>query len=503
MTVCAAVALLCAWPAWTDLLTDPRLAMLVSAVAHAQTQRPAKRPASAPAVVAVKTNIPYLDAKPILETLREDLLPAELQAKTPAEIASAWPGWVSQRDAQIRGRLERGDQDSIVNLLLFGVTFTKQPRTRAHDILTLASQARSAEIVQGRIVQGRIADMVAGIASPGTNERLQFARQVIEHKGIDPRTPAGKSQVRRYLDEGITRVFAEYEAYSHAPSPEQSVRFGDRGLSSDTSISSDFAIEQALAAIKSGGMLGAGSVRRVAIVGPGLDFTDKREGYDFYPQQALQPFAVIDSLIRLGLARRDDLRMTTFDLSPRINQHLEAARQRARAGGAYVLQLPRETDVHWNPDKVTYWERYGDRIGEETKAVAAPLGAGSIQVRAVRVPPAVVMAIIPHDLNIVLQRLERLPPQRAGVRAGDPGVTADERFDLIIATNILIYYDVFEQSLALANVAKMLRPGGFFLANNNPTFIPPTTPMDSVGFSDVVYSNQLNDKDRIVWYRRR
>ncbi len=194
-------------------------------------------------------------------------------------------------------------------------------------------------------------------------------------------------------------------------------------------------------------------------------------------------------MIRLGLARRDDLRVTTFDLSLRINQHLEAARERARAGGAYVLQLPLEADLHLNPDLVTYWKRFGDRIGEEAKAVSLPLGVGSVQLRAVRVPPAVVMAMTPRDVNIVLQRLEPL--------------AADERFDLVIATNILIYYDVFEQSLALANVAKMLRPGGFFLSNNNPTFILPTTPMDEIGYTDVVYSDQLNDKDRLVWCRRR
>jgi chemotaxis methyl-accepting protein methylase len=39
---------------------------------------------------------------------------------------------------------------------------------------------------------------------------------------------------------------------------------------------------------------------------------------------------------------------------------------------------------------------------------------------------------------------------------------ATERFDLIIATNIFIYYDVFEQSLAMLNVERMLRPGAFY-----------------------------------------
>src|SRR5207253_6578556 len=101
--------------------------------------------------------------------------------------------------------------------------------------------------------------------------------------------------------------------------------FRERGLSSDTSILVDFAVDQVLGVTKDEGMLTAGSVRRVAIIGPGLDFINKNYGYDFYPEQTIQPFAVIDSVIRLGLATRGDLTVTTFDLSPRVNQHLDAA----------------------------------------------------------------------------------------------------------------------------------------------------------------------------------
>src|SRR4029453_14635319 len=65
------------------------------------------------------TTIPYADARPILERLRSSL-PPEPAAKTTAELESAWPEWVSRRDADIRARVERGDEDSIINLLLFG-----------------------------------------------------------------------------------------------------------------------------------------------------------------------------------------------------------------------------------------------------------------------------------------------------------------------------------------------------------------------------------------------
>src|SRR5690349_14534531 len=90
---------------------------------------------------------------------------------------------------------------------------------------------------------------------------------------------------------------------------------------------------------------------------------------------------------------------------------------------------------------VSYWRQLGDRIGVSVPALAPPRGADGVQVRAISVRPAVVNAIQPRDVNIVLER------------------TDDEPFDLIIATNILVYYDAFEQALALTNVGHLLRPG--------------------------------------------
>jgi hypothetical protein len=265
---------------------------------------------------------------------------------------------------------------------------------------------------------------------------------------------------------------------------ERSKLFRDRGLSSDTSLMPNFAIEKSLGSMKSKGLLAAGAVRRVAIIGPGLDFTDKQDGYDFYPQQTTQPFAIIDSMLRLGLARPGNLRVTTLDLSARINDHLRSARARAAQGISYVVQLPR--DSRWKPELADYWEKFGDRIGDTTTPVAAPSALGDMKVRAVKIRSAVVSLISPEDLNVVLQRLE-LPP--------------DERFDLMIATNILVYYDVFEQSLALANIEKMLRPGGFLLSNNALLELPGSN-MHSVDYETVVYSDRANDGDHIVWYQR-
>ena len=466
------------------------LAVAVSTLTAPLWARPGA--ATLPLDAETKLQIPYADARPILEALRPNL-PSELATTTPAELESAWPGWVSRRDVEIRRRLEQGDEDSLFNLLLFGTSFTRLPRA-LNDSSKIGGRQRGAEIVRGRI-----ADMVAGIASPGANERLLFARELIVRHGIDPATPPGKEQVRLYLLGIMKRVVGEVEDYARTIKSARSVTdamveavarstlFHARGLSSDTSIRADFAIDQALETIASRGMLGKGSVRRAAVIGPGLDFTDKAEGYDFYPPQTTQPFSLIDSLRRLGLADAEGLRLTTFDLSPRINGHLEAARRRASTGGGYVVVLPHDRDVNWRAGLLQFWKGFGITIGEGTTAPSPPAGV-SVDMRAVAVRPDIVMSIEPRDVNVVLERLA--PP------------AADRAFDLIVATNIFVYYDAFEQSLALANVASMLRPGGLLLSNDVLLELP-TTPIRSAGYSTVTYTDRSDDSDHVVWYQRR
>lgn len=210
----------------------------------------------------------------------------------------------------------------------------------------------------------------------------------------------------------------------------------------------------------------------MAVVGPGLDFADKQEGLDVYPVQTIQPFAGVDSPLRLGLSRADAIQVSTYDLSPRVNERL-------------AFQLPRDAAQRWAPGLVAYWERFGDRVGEAVAPVAPPPGLGQVQLRAGGLRPAVVRTVTPSDLNVVLERPAPL--------------TEDGRVDLVIATNILIYYDVFEQSLALANIASMLRPGGLLLTNT-PLFELPVTPMSLAGETRVAYTE--TGEDWIAWYRR-
>jgi hypothetical protein len=428
-----------------------------------------------------RLNIPYADARPIVDTLRADLIPAELRSLAPAQREAMWPEWVSRRDADIRARLAAGDEDSVITFLLFGVSFTRQPRYS----FAAAPAQRAPEIVAAdRIVQGRIRDLAARVAAPGTNERLQFARRVIERHGIDVTTAAGRQDAERVLRDALRRMVADYDTYFRDSSPGAGT-LRNRGLSSDTSIYAAFAIDAALKDIAAMGVLRPATVRRVAVVGPGLDFADKQEGYDFYPLQTIQPFAVIDSLRARKLAAADGMQMTTYDLNPRVNDHIEAARQRARRGTGYTVQLPRNPTERWQRDLVSYWTRFGEAVGERAAPVAAPPAAGRVDVRAVRIRPDVVQTITPRDLNIILQRPDPLPD--------------GERFDVVIATNILIYYDVFEQSLAAANIARMLHSGGVLLTNN-PLSESPAIPLRQLGETKATYTE--SGFDSVTWYQR-
>jgi len=477
--------------------TTSRIAALVLAVpvaagvaldaAQSQTRLALQQP---PAATLVKTTIPFEEARPILEALRRDLLPPEMQDKTVDERRRSWPGWIADHDAEIRQRVDRGDDDSLANLLLFGTTFLRGPYD---DVVSKADQERTR--IPGRDEQGverRIDAMVAAIASSDDDERLQFARSVVERAGINPATAEGRLETRRYLAAIIQRMTSERDRYEQERTDrpldfaKQSTLFSDRGLSSDTSMLPNFAIDRTLAAIKAKNALGAATVRRVAVIGPGLDFMNKKGGYDFYPPQMLQPFAVVGSLRRLEFAAAD-MALITFDLSRRVNRHLELARQRAKAGGAYVMRLARDLDEPWNQELIAYWNQFGDGIGAPASAMV-PGGVKNVDARAVRVSPATVLSIVPQDLNIVVERLDAPP--------------AGAVFDLIIGTNVFIYYDVFEQSLALANVSSMLRAGGLFLSNDFLNLLP-TIPLNTVGYTDVGYSpTAAGSGDRVFWYQR-
>jgi hypothetical protein len=336
-----------------------------------------------------------------------------------------------------------------VNLMLYGTSFTRHRRATLDAV-----DAGLAEVMDGRLQ-----DLVAAVEAPAGDPRIAFARRVIERQGLTV-GPGSREPVRRYLLALRSRALADNERYASraasaraAGESEQraahATLYRDRGLSTDTSLRVDFALEQALAAVRAR-QAPAGRVERAAVVGPGLDFVDKAQGYDFYPVQMIQPFALADSLMRAGLADRPAI--TAFDVSPRVLDHLREARWRARQGAAYRWNLVLERNspaLEVDPEFAAYWRRAGDRLGVEAPSAVPPQLPG-VQARAVAIRPEAVLRVEGVDLNIVIDRFR---------------TTAGRPFDLVLATNVLVYYEPFEQALAVSNMAGMLREGGLLLTN--------------------------------------
>jgi hypothetical protein len=436
----------------------------------------------------------YASVKPVLDE-SSDRLPAEL--RDPNE--TKWRAWSQREDKAIRARLRQGDLDSMVNLLLYGTSFTKQPRIKVEN-LTEASRAGT--------LRSRVEDLVAGVRSPGDNERLSFLNVLLRSQGIDTSDPGATGvfiynnllrviqemetlakrgeEAKRLIHPNVDQPYVDQPDAAPDPAAIFSWRSGllrDRGVSLDTSIFPNFSIEQALRDLKNRGVLREGQVARVAVIGPGLDFSDKNEAfsYDYYPQQTLQPFALYDSLLRLGLARANGVSMSIFDISSRVIDHIQRARGRARMNTGYVIQVPRAAADPWPADLKAYWHLLGDRVGAEVAPIRPPEKFQALETRAVRIRPDVVLMCQPVDLNIVLERIS---------------LAEADRFDLVVGTNIFIYYDAFERSLALENAGAMLKHGGLLLTNDRLPEVPGGS-MRQAGLTDVQYNH-----DAVGWYRK-
>jgi len=443
-------------------------------------------------LAADRAFIPYADVKPILDSQR-DGLPAGLTNTDQTK----WLAWASQRDLSIRARLEQGELDSLVNLLLYGTSFTRQPR------ISMEGEG-IAQASKSGVLRARVDDMVAGLLNPGDNERLVFLQRLLRNQGIHPEASAAAPETGRFIFQNLLRVVQERKTLAEraaaakptAPSDDPAALldrvsfFRDRGVSLDTGILPDFSIERTLADLKERGVLREGQVSRVAVIGPGLDFIDKIEAsaYDYYPRQTLQPFALYDSLVRLKLARANALSVSIFDISPPVIQHIQRARQRARKGTGYVIQLPRDIARPWPPELIDYWKSLGDQVGAAVPPITPPGIFHALETRAVTVRPEVILACDAMDLNIILERLNP---------------AAADRFDLMVATNIFVYYDMFEQILALENAGAMLKPGGLLLTNDRLPALPggsmqlagvTVVPLDSPGVSA---------RQAVGWYQRR
>ncbi len=189
----------------------------------------------------------------------------------PAVEPKDWLAWLQKSDADVRHRLELGEEDSLTNLLRFGTTFTAEYRI---DDEYLVRYGQSSLV--NAFAENRANDLIKALGKPNGNEGFVEMRAFVEKKGFSLNSPAGRKKLKAYLLANLARMQKEFlQAHERAESNRDQM-FENRGISLDSNLWPDYDLEQQLREMLDKGMLKAGSVRRVAIVGPCLDFVNKQ-----------------------------------------------------------------------------------------------------------------------------------------------------------------------------------------------------------------------------------
>lgn len=211
--------------------------------------------------------------------------------------------------------------------------------------------------------------------------------------------------------------------FLYAKEFEHQSSYANRGHSTDTAVAANYAVWQALHVLRA--MVPKLELTRILIVGPGLDFAPRTGLTETARPQSYQPFAVLDALLALGMKPV----IHSIDINPRVIRFFQTF------AADPVLELHA---LDGERDYLAYFYQLGQRLGtiQETGLL-----------KKVMVRPEWARAVTAEQRNIVTE-------------------APISGYDLVIATNVLLYYEGPELTVAINNIAQSLKPGGYFLHND-------------------------------------
>jgi hypothetical protein len=325
----------------------------------------------------------------------------------PPTLRPQFPGIDSLRAAIERGtaaRLREGEYDHLIFYLLQSGRFTRE--ARIEPAVSAKAFEETGHIPSG-VIQ-RISDFLSAPARK--DERLDYLRSALH--------PSRE----RILLEYERAMRSLYKKEFAARKNDLAAWYEARGHSSDTRIEANYAVWSALRVLRS--IHPDWRVRRALVVGPGLDFAPRTDLYDDAPQ-SYQPFALADALLGLKLAAPPDWLIHCVDINPRVVSFLSAGKSR-------ILRLHSKSG---DEEYTDYLRQLGRAIGDR--------GENTVSMR-----PEIRNRISASLLNIVTGRFTQV------------------KFDLVVVTNVLLYFNSKELALALCNIGAMLEPGGFLIVND-------------------------------------
>jgi hypothetical protein len=372
-----------------------------------------------------------------LTTSWPDLAPLHGRLEAAGITSATFPAYVDRvRDENLR-RVREGDLDHLIFYALQSTTFTRlapiEPALSAKALVDngnrIPADARS-----------RIQACLKAIESSSGDPRLTYFRALVHSTfpNAGEREEAVVAEYRR----AMTFVYDKEFVAGRAGPAAVADLYRARGLSTDTAIEAGYVVYTGLGILKS--LDPARRIRRVLIVGPGLDLAPRTSLVESGPPESYQPWAVADALLSLGLSRVSDLVIVGADINPRVVDHIQAARSTPPVL-TLVTGIAESSTVHVTDQYREYFAQLGRAIGDGSAPPPPHVPARLSKI--VRVRTEVAQRISAEQLDVVTARL-----------SGDP-------FDLIIATNILPYFDDTQLMLATGNISAMLAPGGVFMHN--------------------------------------
>ena len=388
----------------------------------------------------------------------EDLAPLRTRLESHGITSAAFPAYV-ERLRQIHAvRVREGDLDHLVFYFLQSTRFTSLPAIEpalsakalvesldAPERQTFLKDPQTALSRIAAPVRSRVDALFHALDSSSSDPRLAYFRELATATFPEPRSQGQREAalLREYL-RVMAFIYQKEFVAQRSGSGAVAELYRARGLSTDTAVEAGYLVYLGLGVLKS--LEPDRRIRRVLIVGPGLDLAPRTALLEVGPPESYQPWAVMDALLTLGLSRAVDLEMVGADINPRVVEHLRRSHDTPPV--LTLLSEIRESETITLADEYrAYFTQLGRSIGDIAESTPAANATAGHLSKTVRVGAAPARALGSEPLDIVTARLDGRP------------------FDLIIATNILPYFDDVELILAMSNVAAMLARGGVFLHN--------------------------------------
>jgi len=371
--------------------------------------------------------------------------------------AASFAAFIDRTRAHNIRRVREGDLDHLVFYALQSTHFTKlppiEPALSAKALVQSLDPVVREGFLRGQAapeppipasVRARFAALIDALDSASRDPRLAYFRALVQATFPDRRQREA-ALLREYL-RAMRFIYQKEFVAQPAGAAAVAELYRARGLSTDTAVEAGYVVYNGLGIIRA--LEPDRRIRRVLIVGPGLDLAPRTGLTEAGPPESYQPWAVIDALLSLGLGRAGELQVVAADINPRVVDHL--TRSRDNPPVLTLVSEIRESDtVTLSADYKEYFAQLGKAIADgddPPRGGIATLAQGHLR-KTVRVDKTAAGTLTAATLDVVTERLDA------------------PAFDLVIATNILPYFDDVELMLAMSNVAGMLVPGGVFLHN--------------------------------------